>query len=56
MNIIKPPKLNSGDKVATVSLAWGCAGDPDVHWQDREPQGNLGEHFPQYIATRSVKP
>lgn len=31
--LIKPPKLNSGDKVAAVSLAWGCAGDPAVRWR-----------------------
>lgn len=25
-------------------------------YEDREPEGNLGKHFPQYICTRSVKP
>jgi muramoyltetrapeptide carboxypeptidase LdcA involved in peptidoglycan recycling len=25
--LIKPPKLNIGDKIATVSLSWGGAGD-----------------------------
>jgi muramoyltetrapeptide carboxypeptidase LdcA involved in peptidoglycan recycling len=25
--LIKPPKLNVGDKIATVSLSWGGAGD-----------------------------
>ena len=25
--MIKPNKLNSGDKVATISLSWGGAGD-----------------------------
>jgi len=24
-------------------------------YEDREPEGNLAKHFPQYIATRSVK-
>jgi len=25
-------------------------------YEDRESEGNLGKHFPQYIATRAVKP
>jgi len=25
-------------------------------YEDGEPEGNLGKHFPQYIATRAVKP
>lgn len=33
MNLIKPPKLNSGDKVATVSLSWGGAGDDEIKWR-----------------------
>lgn len=33
MNLIKPPKLNPGDKIATVSLSWGIAGEPDVRWR-----------------------
>jgi len=33
MNLIKPPKLNPGDRIATVSLSWGCAGDPDIRWR-----------------------
>ena len=33
MTLIKPPKLNSGDKIATVSLSWGCAGNPDILWR-----------------------
>jgi len=33
MNLLKPPKLNPGDKIATVSPAWGCAGDPDKRWR-----------------------
>ena len=32
MNLIKPQKFNPGDKVATVSLAWGCAGNSDMRW------------------------
>ncbi|MCL2774610.1 MAG: LD-carboxypeptidase [Oscillospiraceae bacterium] len=33
MTLIKPLKLNPGDKIATVSLAWGCAGEPDMRWR-----------------------
>ncbi len=33
MNLTKPLKLNSGDKVAAVSLSWGCAGDTDIRWR-----------------------
>ena len=25
-------------------------------YEDREPEGNLGRHFPQYISTRALKP
>jgi hypothetical protein len=36
--LIKPPKLNPGDKVAAVSLSWGGAKQPAVHtsgvWSD----------------------
>jgi len=31
--LIKPPKLSPGDKIATVSPSWGCAGDPAVRWR-----------------------
>ena len=27
ISLIKPPRLKKGDKVATVSLSWGGAGD-----------------------------
>ena len=30
--MIKPPKLNIGDIIATISPSWGCAGDEDVMW------------------------
>lgn len=32
-NMIKPPKLKKGDTIATISPAWGCAGDGDVRWK-----------------------
>ncbi len=31
--MIKPPKLNRGDTIATISPAWGCAGDEDIRWK-----------------------
>ncbi|MFD1064674.1 S66 family peptidase [Oceanobacillus locisalsi] len=31
--LIKPPKLSPGDKVATVSLSWGGAGEPSLRWR-----------------------
>ncbi|WP_363550475.1 S66 peptidase family protein [Caldifermentibacillus hisashii] len=31
--LIKPKKLHSGDKVATVSPSWGGAGDPEIRWR-----------------------
>ena len=31
--LIKPQKLNPGDKIATVSLSWGGAGDDEIKWR-----------------------
>lgn len=31
--MIKPCKLKIGDTIATISPAWGCAGDLDVRWK-----------------------
>jgi muramoyltetrapeptide carboxypeptidase LdcA involved in peptidoglycan recycling len=33
MSLLKPPKLNPGDTIATISPAWGCAGDSDIRWR-----------------------
>lgn len=33
MNLIKPPMLQKGDKVAAISLSWGGAGDPEILWR-----------------------
>ena len=33
MTLTKPQKLNPGDKIATVSLSWGIAGESDVRWR-----------------------
>ncbi|MEC5424718.1 LD-carboxypeptidase [Virgibacillus sp. C22-A2] len=31
--LIKPKKLQAGDRVATVSPSWGGAGEPDLRWR-----------------------
>lgn len=45
MNLIKPPKLNRGDKVATVSLSWGGAGDSGIIWRYNVGKKRLQEEF-----------
>lgn len=45
MNLIKPYRLNKGDKIATVSLSWGGAGDPDLLWRYELGKKRLQEEF-----------
>ncbi|QSX06458.1 LD-carboxypeptidase [Sedimentibacter sp. zth1] len=45
LNLIKPQKLNRGDKVATVSLSWGGAGDKDILWRYYQGKKRLEEQF-----------
>lgn len=45
MNLIKPRKLNKGDKVATVSLSWGGAGDEDILWRYNRGKERLENLF-----------
>lgn len=45
MNLIKPRKLNRGDKIATVSLSWGGAGDNDILWRYYQGKKRLEEEF-----------
>lgn len=33
MKLIKPKRLKPGDIVASVSLSWGGAGDPEINWR-----------------------
>ncbi|SES42576.1 Muramoyltetrapeptide carboxypeptidase LdcA (peptidoglycan recycling) [Psychrobacillus sp. OK032] len=33
MMLIKPKMLQAGDKVATISLSWGGAGEPNLKWR-----------------------
>lgn len=39
--LVKPEHLKPGDKVATVSLSWGGAGDPDLLWRYRVGKARL---------------
>lgn len=43
--LVKPPKLNKGDRIAAVSLSWGGAGDPDFLWRYRLGQQRLRDVF-----------
>lgn len=43
--LIKPQKLNRGDKIATVSLSWGGAGDTDLLWRYNLGKKRLQEQF-----------
>lgn len=45
MNLIKPKRLRPGDKVATISLSWGGAGDPDILWRYEVGKKRLEEEF-----------
>ncbi len=45
MNLIKPQKLNHGDKVATVSLSWGGAGDSDILWRYNVGKKRIQDEF-----------
>ncbi|MCL2486925.1 MAG: LD-carboxypeptidase [Oscillospiraceae bacterium] len=41
----KPPKLNPGDKAATVSLSWGGAGDDEIRWRYQQGKERLQSLF-----------
>jgi muramoyltetrapeptide carboxypeptidase LdcA involved in peptidoglycan recycling len=45
MKLIKPKRLKAGDKVATVSLSWGGAGDSDILWRYEIGKKRLEEEF-----------
>lgn len=44
-SLIKPQKLNVGDKVATVSLSWGGAGDSEIVWRYQQGKERLEKVF-----------
>lgn len=43
--LLKSKKLVAGDKVATVSLSWGGAGDPDILWRYEQGKERLENVF-----------
>jgi muramoyltetrapeptide carboxypeptidase LdcA involved in peptidoglycan recycling len=45
MSLIKPAKLQKGDKIATISLSWGGAGDQDILWRYEVGKKRLQEEF-----------
>ena len=45
MKLFKPPKLNPGDKVATVSLSWGGAGDDEILWRYQQGKERMEKLF-----------
>lgn len=45
MNLTKPLKLKPGDKVASISLSWGGAGDSDILWRYLIGKKRLEEEF-----------
>ena len=45
MRLDKPQKLNKGDKVATVSLSWGGAGDEEIKWRYLQGKERLEKLF-----------
>ncbi|NEU04273.1 S66 family peptidase [Clostridium senegalense] len=45
MKLIKPLALKKGDKVATISLSWGGAGDSDILWRYEQGKKRLEEEF-----------
>lgn len=45
LNLIKPSVLKRGDKVATVSLSWGGAGDKEILWRYNQGKKRLKNEF-----------
>ncbi|WP_342599030.1 S66 peptidase family protein [Psychrobacillus sp. FSL H8-0483] len=43
--LIKPKMLQAGDKVATISLSWGGAGEPDIKWRYEQGVERLEKVF-----------
>lgn len=44
-SLVKPPKLKRGDKVATVSLSWGGAGEEEILWRYRQGKERMEQVF-----------
>lgn len=45
LNLLKPNRLQKGDKVATVSLSWGGAGDESLRWRYELGKRRLQDEF-----------
>lgn len=45
LNLIKPKMLKPGNKVATVSLSWGGAGDEEILWRYKQGKERLENVF-----------
>lgn len=45
LSLQKPARLQRGDRVATVSLSWGGAGDPEISWRYYQGKRRLEEIF-----------
>ena len=45
LDLRKPGRLKPGDTVATISLSWGGAGDPDLLWRYRAGKKRIEEQF-----------
>lgn len=51
LNLKKPAKLCTGDKVALVSLSWGAAGDEDLNWRYRQGK----ERIEKLLGVKAVE-
>lgn len=51
--LIKPKMLQAGDKVATISLSWGGAGEPDLKWRYEQGVERLKEVFQLEVVPMS---
>lgn len=45
LELIKPAKLKRGDKIASVSLSWGGAGDRELSWRYEAGKRRLRDEF-----------
>ncbi len=58
LNLIKPKMLKPGNKVATVSLSWGGAGDEEILWRYKQGKERLenvfGHHNTYYDEYKDV--
>ncbi|MEK3980360.1 S66 peptidase family protein [Psychrobacillus sp. FSL K6-2836] len=43
--LIKPKMLKAGDKIATISLSWGGAGEPELRWRYEQGVDRLRNVF-----------